>query len=99
MKAAGCLICWSPEIRPGRAWCGAAVIARADDLAFMARSIGVASITEPGSTHPGYEERLAAMTAHDDVIEKQPPTTEVSSRVSFRYNRSGNLLTLTPQQR
>ncbi len=99
MKAADCSICWSPEIRPGRARCVTAVIARADDLAFMARSIGVASITEPGSTHPGYEERLAAMRTFYDVIEKQPPTAEVSTRVSFRYNRSDNLLTLTPQPR
>jgi hypothetical protein len=69
------------------------------DLAFMARSIGDASITEPDSTHPGYEERLAAMRAHYDAIEKQPPTAEVSTRVSFSYSRSDNLLTLTPQPR
>ncbi len=69
------------------------------DLAFMARSIGDASITEPDSTHPGYEERLAAMRAHYDAIEKQPPSPEASTRVSFRYNRSDNLLTLTPQPR
>ena len=49
-------------------------------LMFFHRSVGDGSITEPESTHPGYEERLAAMRAHDDVIEKQPPTTEVSSR-------------------
>jgi hypothetical protein len=65
----------------------------------MARSIGDASITEPDSTHPGYEERLAAMRAHYDAIEKQPPTAEVNTRVSFRYNRSDNLLTMTPQPR
>ena len=69
------------------------------DLAFMARSIGDASNTEPDSTHPGYEERLAAMRTFYDAIEKQPPTAEVSTRVSFRYNRSDNLLTLTPQPR
>ena len=69
------------------------------DLAFMARSIGDASITEPDSTHPGYEERLAAMRAHYADIEKQPPSPEASTRVSFSYNRSDNLLTLTPQPR
>ncbi len=62
----------------------------------MARSIGDASITKPDSTHPGYEERLAAMRAHDNLIEKQPPTAEASSRVSFSSNRSNNLLTMTP---
>lgn len=69
------------------------------DLAFMARSIGDASITEPDSTHPGYEERLAAMRAYDHAIEKQPPSTEASTLVSFSYNRSDNLLTMTPQPR
>jgi hypothetical protein len=69
------------------------------DLAFMARSIGDASITEPDSTHPGYEERLAAMRAHYADIEKQPPSPEASTRVSFSYSRSDNLLTLTPQPR
>ena len=69
------------------------------DLAFMARSIGDASNTEPDSTHPGYEERLAAMRTFYDAIEKQPPTAEVSTRVSFSYSRSDNLLTLTPQPR
>jgi Zn-dependent protease with chaperone function len=69
------------------------------DLAFMARSIGDASITEPDSTHPGYEERLAAMRAHYADIEKQPPSPEASTRVSFSYNRSDNLLTLAPQPR
>jgi hypothetical protein len=69
------------------------------DLAFMARSIGDASNTEPDSTHPGYEERLAAMRAHYDAIEKQPPSPEASTRVSFSYSRSDNLLTLTPQPR
>lgn len=69
------------------------------DLAFMARSIGDASNTEPDSTHPGYEERLAAMRTFYDAIEKQPPSAEASTRVSFRYNRSDNLLTMIPQPR
>jgi hypothetical protein len=69
------------------------------DLAFMARSIGDASITEPDSTHPGYEERLSAIRAHYDAIEKQAPTAEVSSRLSFSYNRNNNLLTMTPRPR
>lgn len=69
------------------------------ELMFMARSIGDGSITEPDSTHPGYEERLAAMRAHYDAMDKQPPVPEASTRVSFSYNRSDNLLTLTPQPR
>jgi len=69
------------------------------ELAFMARSVGDGSITEPDSTHPGYEERLAAMRAHYDAMEKQPPAAEPSTRISTSYSRTDNLLTLTPQPR
>lgn len=69
------------------------------ELEFMARSIGDGSITEPESTHPGYEERLAALRAHYDAMEQQPPATEPSTRISTSYSRSDNLLTLTPQPR
>ena len=69
------------------------------ELEFMARSIGDGSITEPESTHPGYEERLAAMRAHYDAMEQQPPAAEPSTRISTSYSRSDNLLTLTPQPR
>lgn len=69
------------------------------ELAFMARSVGDGSITEPDATHPGYEERLAAMRAHYDVLEKQPPAAQTSTRISTSYSRSDNLLTLTPDPR
>ena len=69
------------------------------ELAFMARSVGDGSITEPDSTHLGYEDRLAAMRRHYDALEKHPPAAETSTRLSFSYNRSDNLLTMTPQPR
>jgi len=69
------------------------------ELEFMARSIGDGSITEPESTHPGYEERLAALRAHYDAMEQQPPAAEPSTRISTSYSRSDNLLTITPQPR
>lgn len=69
------------------------------ELEFMARSVGDGSITEPDSTHPGYEERLAAMRSHYDAMEKKPPAPESSTRISTSYSRSDNLLTLTPQPR
>ncbi len=69
------------------------------ELEFMARSIGDGSITEPESTHPGYEERLAAMRAHYDAMEQQSPAAEPSTRISTSYSRADNLLTLTPQPR
>lgn len=69
------------------------------ELELMARSIGDGSITEPESTHPGYEERLAAMRAHYDAMEQQSPAAEPSTRISTSYSRADNLLTLTPQPR
>jgi hypothetical protein len=69
------------------------------ELEFMARSVGDGSSTEPDSTHPGYEDRLAAMRAHYDVLEKTPPAQELSNRIRTSYSRSDNLLTLTPQPR
>lgn len=68
------------------------------ELAFMARSTGDGSRTEPDSTHPGYEERLAAMQAHYNNLDKQPPKPQTSTRGSFRYDRADNLLTFTPLQ-
>jgi hypothetical protein len=52
---------------------------RSRELEFMARSIGDGSITEPESSHPGYEERLAALRAHYDAMEQQPPAAESST--------------------
>jgi Zn-dependent protease with chaperone function len=69
------------------------------ELEFMARSVGDGSSTEPDSTHPGYEDRLAAMRAHYDAMEKKPPAPETSTRISTSYSRSDNLLTITPRPR
>lgn len=68
-------------------------------IKFMYRSIGNGSITELDSTHPGYEERLKSMRAKYDVMEKEPPRTEANTLAHYSYNRSDNLLTLTPQRR
>ena len=38
-------------------------------------------------------------TAQYAAIEKQPPTAETNTRISFSYSRSDNLLTMTPQPR
>ena len=65
----------------------------------MARSIGDGSATEPDSTHPGYEERLAAMTAHYDLLSRRPARALPGSRISLRYDRADNLLVLTPGPR
>lgn len=69
------------------------------ELEFMVRSVADCSSTEPESTHPGYEERLAAMRGHYDAMEQQSPAAEPSTRISTSYSRSDNLLTLTPQPR
>ena len=69
-----------------------------DDLSFMYRSIGDGSLTEPDSTHPGYQERIAAMRAHYDALEKKPPRPQPRPAATFRFDRADNLLTLQPAQ-
>ena len=69
------------------------------ELTFMHHSMGDGEITQPDSTHPGYEERLSAMRRHYDKLEKQPPTPQPSTTLRFSYSRSDNLLTVTPQPR
>lgn len=66
------------------------------ELEFMFRSVGDGSSTEPGSTHPGYEERIAAMKAHYAALEKRAPRPERSTPGQFRYDRGDNLLTFAP---
>jgi hypothetical protein len=69
------------------------------DLQFMYHSIGDGSTTDPDSTHPGYEERLAAMAAHYARLERQPPKPQPSSHGRYHYDDVDNLLTFTPQPR
>ena len=69
------------------------------DLEFMYHSIGDGSKTDPDSTHPGYEERLAAMAAHYASLERKPPRPQTSRRMSFSYNAVDNLFTMTPKLR
>lgn len=70
-----------------------------EDLVFMARSVGDGSVTEPDSTHPGFEERIAAMKAHYDALAKHPPKVQSSTRASSSYDRSENLLSFIPERR
>ena len=51
------------------------------------------------STHPGYEDRLAAMTKHYDVLEKKPVVAESGPGALMRYDRDANLLMVLPQSR
>jgi len=67
------------------------------DLRFMHRSVGDGSPTEQASTHPGYEERLAAMRAHYDNLYKASLKPQASTQASYSYDASDNLLTLRPR--
>ena len=62
----------------------------------MYSSIGNGSITEPESTHPGYEDRIKSMRNHYDALKKQPAKPQKDTRASYNYNEHDNLLTLTP---
>jgi len=70
-----------------------------DEMEFMFRSVGDGSPTEPTSTHPGYEERIAAMKAHYVALEKKPLRPQRSTPGQFRYDSRDNLLTFMPQSR
>lgn len=67
------------------------------ELEFGHRSAGDGSATEPESTHPGYEERVKAMRLHYDAMEQKPLKAQRSTRGSFRYDATDNLLTFSPQ--
>lgn len=67
-----------------------------DDLTFMYRSIGDGSSPDAESTHPSYEERIAAMAAHYDRLERRPPNAQRSSPGRFHYQPADNLFTFTP---
>jgi predicted Zn-dependent protease len=69
------------------------------ELEFMHRSIGDGSITEPESTHPGYEQRIKMMQAHYDTMEKQRTKIQPHTLASYNYDRSDNLFTLTPRKK
>lgn len=66
------------------------------ELMFMHRSVGDGSITEPESTHPGYEERLAAVRRHYTSLDKEPIRPTPGSPIQFRYDAADNLLTAMP---
>jgi len=75
-----------------------------DDLLFMHHSVGDGSRTEADSTHPGFEERMAAMKAHYGQLERQAAKGQPQRKVhgttgSFRYNSSDNLLMFSPNHR
>ena len=70
-----------------------------DDIRFMHHSVGDGSATEDDSTHPGYEERLAAMKQHYDAREAEPLSPVLGRPARLSYDPEDNLLTLTPHRR
>lgn len=70
-----------------------------NDISFSHRSTGNGSATKDDSTHPGYEDRLAAMTKYYDALEKKPVDTQSGPAALIRYHHNSNLLTVLPQGR
>ena len=66
------------------------------ELVFMYSSIGNGSITEPESTHPGYEDRIKSIRIHYDALKTQPTKPQKDTRARYNYDNHDNLLTLTP---
>lgn len=70
-----------------------------NDITFSYRSTGDGSATTDDSTHPGYDDRLAAMTKHYDALEKTPVKAESGPAAVMRYDSDANLLVVLPQSR
>jgi len=70
-----------------------------NDIAFMHRSVGIATKTDDDSTHPGYEDRLAAMEKHYKAIEASPPAPQPGPPAQVTYDANANLLRVIPQPR
>ena len=69
------------------------------DITFSYRSTGDGSATTDDSTHPGYDDRLAAMTKHYDALEKETLVAESGPAALMRNDHNANLLTVLPQSR
>ena len=70
-----------------------------EDVRFMHHSVGDGSATEDDSTHPGFEERLAAMKQHYDARETRPLSALLGRPARLSYDPEDNLLTVVPYQR
>jgi hypothetical protein len=69
-----------------------------DALNFAHKSSGDGSATEPNSTHPGYDDRIKAITKFYAHLEKHPPAKTSSTPGQFHYSPADNLLSFTPSQ-
>ncbi|MEB3332751.1 MAG: M48 family metalloprotease [Synechococcaceae cyanobacterium] len=79
-----------------------------DEMIFMYKSTGDGSETEDDATHPGFDERLAALKKHYDRREKELAAAKAKGKMaeflirqptsgSFHYSPGDNLLTFVPQ--
>lgn len=74
------------------------------NLIFLHKSSGDGSATEADSTHPGYDDRIKAMTRVYAALERKPkhrtaktaPVRPPGTPGSFRYDSQENLLIFTP---
>ena len=68
-----------------------------NDLKFLARVEGDGEETKDDSTHPGYEESIAAMDYFIGKLKKEPLEQETKKiDRKWKYNRDLNALTFTP---
>ena len=69
-----------------------------DALIFAHKSSGDGSATEPKSTHPGYDDRIKAITKFYAHLEKHPPAKTSGTPGQFHYSSADNLLSFSPSQ-
>lgn len=79
-----------------------------DEMVFLYKSAGNGSATEDDGTHPGFDERVAALKAHYEKREKEQAAAKAKGKTaeylrrrptpgSYQYSPSDNLLTFAPR--
>ena len=68
-----------------------------DNTEFVYRIAGLGKSTKPKDTHPGYEDRVAAMKTFNEKLRKNPPDSDMrQTKGKWLYRRDLNTLTFTP---
>ena len=63
------------------------------------RILGLGEATKPKDTHPGYEDRIAAMKIFNEKLRNNPPEKDTNeTKGKWTYRRDLNTLTYTPKK-
>ena len=69
-----------------------------DELKYTYEIAGLGAITQPDNSHPGYDEWVDKTQNFIDLEKKNRPQVKgLQSNISWRYDRSLNILKMTPR--